>query len=172
MLSQFLIYLVDDLKKTFKEVDLCILYPALLSPEVLSKRSTLYVSASSIKKAELLATGDQKVTVQIIVYIRAISSFADVENMALPDLAANLLSYISNKKWGVSYTFPAQDAQAQDCYGVNRDNAHLILGENSKLMPSVLARAQSLCDNTHGEENVSVWVVSWEQPLQFNQFEN
>lgn len=168
MISKFLTYLVSDLKKIFKDVDLCICYPGILSPEILSKPSAFYVSATRIKKTELLATGDKKLIVEIVIYVRVITPSSEIENMAGTDLAANLLSYICNKKWVASNALMPQEVQAQDCYGISKDNASLILGTNSLLSLSGLTRAQALYDTSHMEGNVSLWAVSWDQPLQFN----
>ncbi|AIL13668.1 hypothetical protein IM40_09535 (plasmid) [Candidatus Paracaedimonas acanthamoebae] len=171
MLSQFLSYLVDDLKEKFKEVDACTSYHALVPDDVLSKRTALYVNLPAIKRAEILSDGNKKITAQIIVYIRIITTSYEAKNIRGADIAADLLGYISTKRWAVPYAFSAQNVQADDCYGFNKDNIQIILGDNSHWTPSILAQVQRLYDVSHGEGDVSVWMVSWEQPLQFNQVE-
>ena len=171
-INTYLNQVVSKIKGQFTDLIACEVLPGYLEtttlPEVHSQTPAIFVTHVGMGELQVLPSGQQDIKLQMVAYLLIHNNQNSLQReQDMMKLQSKFLSYLSYQRWGLTDVHHATSIQSADAHGLIKDFKSDTSSWRTSV--SVLARAAELYGGDDPINQLSLWIVSWEQGLRIGE---
>ncbi len=171
-INTYLNQVVTKIKVQFPDLIACEVLPGYLETttlaEVHSETPAIFVTHVGMGELQSLPSGEQDIKLQMTAYLMIHNDQNALQReQDMMQLQTQFLSYLSAQRWGLTKVHPASAIESADAHGLIKDFKSDTSSWRTSV--SVLARAAELYGGNTPINQLSLWIVSWEQVLRIGE---